>query len=271
MASVEFIQNRLNGAEDKLVKLEKKLERILKAEESDYEDNNPYYYTASDKKYTLRDIDDCKKSIQKYKEQLATEVEKNNSRNVQIIIDFLNGWRDKVYSMYEKAMNSYYEEANNVKELCNKYYPIQYTEEGKQIKKEYEEARLSLHRKVNGTYELKSYTNPWNGRQEKSRVKVEDGCWEFIRQYIDRGDRKDAFDKLSKDLEQEWKRKYDFIIERTNKIVGEIIDASDLRVTNGELNGIIIGNRGKAKVQTIGCGGWNIQVYHFRTRIDEVK
>ena len=76
--------------------------------------------------------------------------------------------------------------------------------------------------------------------------------------------------KLEKDLDEEANRKYDFIIERTNAIVGEITDASDLEVgAKQDLNGYITGTRGRAKVQTIGAGGYNIQCFHFRTLINE--
>ena len=74
--------------------------------------------------------------------------------------------------------------------------------------------------------------------------------------------------KLRKDLDQEAAQKYDNIIERTNKIVGQITDASNLSVgASGDLNGYIIGTNGTAKVTTIGAGGYNIQCYHFRTLI----
>ena len=77
--------------------------------------------------------------------------------------------------------------------------------------------------------------------------------------------------KLLKDLEAEYNRKYDFIIERTNAIVGQITDATNLTITNGELNGVIIGTRGVARVTTIGAGGYNIQKFHFRTLVNAVK
>lgn len=76
---------------------------------------------------------------------------------------------------------------------------------------------------------------------------------------------------MVKDLEQEKLRKYDDIIERTNDIVGKITDASELRVSpKGNLDGFISGEKGKAKVQTIGAGGYNIQCFHFRTLIKPV-
>ena len=54
MATVEFIQKRIEGKEKEISKLEKKLERILKAESTNWE-VNPYYYRESDKRWTERD------------------------------------------------------------------------------------------------------------------------------------------------------------------------------------------------------------------------
>ena len=66
--------------------------------------------------------------------------------------------------------------------------------------------------------------------------------------------------------------KYDDIINRTVKITGPITDASNLKVGGkGDLNGFIIGENGKAKVETIGAGGWNIQRWHLRTLVHQMK
>ena len=94
-------------------------------------------------------------------------------------------------------------------------------------------------------------------------------AWAWLEQYMN-GDELRA-DDLKKDLDRSAKAKYDDIIERTNDIVGEITDASGLSVgAKGELNGYITGTRGRAKVQTIGAGGYNIQCFHFRTLIHSI-
>lgn len=269
MANVEFIENRLNGAKDKLVKLEKKLERILKAEESNYEKNNPYYYSDYDKRCTLREIDECMKKIKSYENDLITTIEKDNSRNVQVIIDFLQAWKDKVYSIYESTIKT---AVSMYKEL-RAMYPNNWMDKDYDEKMaNFREYEKEYDRKLYGSFEYREYTSSYTGRVHKEKVKVESGEWEFLGNYYTPRDIEEGLKKLDRDLSNEMKHKYDFIIERTNKIVGEIVDTNDLRIgANGELNGIIIGTRGKAKVETIGAGGYNIQIFHYRVLVKEVK
>ena len=77
---------------------------------------------------------------------------------------------------------------------------------------------------------------------------------------------------LEKDIEQERRAKLLDLISRIMKVVGRITDASDLRIgPKGDINGIIVGTEGRAKIETIGAGGYNIQCFHFRTLIHEYK
>lgn len=92
MATVEFIKNRIAGKEAEIERLQKKLERIVKAEETNWE-NNPYFYTESDKIYTQRDIESTTKKLDYYRDQLFEEEEKEASRNVVPILIFLEGGR----------------------------------------------------------------------------------------------------------------------------------------------------------------------------------
>ena len=62
------------------------------------------------------------------------------------------------------------------------------------------------------------------------------------------------------------------LIGRIMSTVGTITDAAALYIgPEGDINGIIVGTEGKAKIQTIGAGGYNIQCFHFRTLIHEIK
>ena len=269
MASIEFIEKRITGAETKLDKLNKKLARIRKVEAQNWQDPNPYYYSEYDLKHTIRDIEETQKALDGYKAQLITETEKANSRNVPAIVEFLNGWKIRVTSAYTEGLIGYYEEKQAVKELYNKieqkYYCTAKTPE--QIA--YEEARKAFSCKCHGYYEKREYTNRW-GKQAYTEVKVKDGEYEWMKPYNNESTMEEALNKLEKDLTNEWNHKYDFIIERTNAIVGTITDASNLKIgAKGDLNGYIIGTKGVAKVQTIGAGGYNIQCFHFRTLINK--
>lgn len=268
MASIEFITKRIEGKEKEIDKLNKKLERIRKAEATGWT-VNPYYYHESDLKYTIRDIEVAQKALEDYKAQLIAENEKANSRNVPAIVDFLNGWKIRVTSHFTNGLMEYYLEKEYVhnlyRQMKNQYYITASTPE--QIA--YEEARKAFRNKCHGYYERQEFINRW-GKPDSKEVKVRDGEYEWLRPYNNESTLEEALNKLERDLTQEWNRKYDFIIERTNEIVGKITDATNLKVgAKSDLNGYIIGTKGTAKVQTIGAGGYNIQCFHFRTLINE--
>lgn len=60
----------------------------------------------------------------------------------------------------------------------------------------------------------------------------------------------------------------DDLFVRVYKEIGTMIDANNLEINNkGGLDGIVDGENGRARVTTIGAGGYNIQRYHYRTTI----
>lgn len=77
---------------------------------------------------------------------------------------------------------------------------------------------------------------------------------------------------LEKAMEEEKQAKLIDLIGRIMGTVGTITDAAALHIgPEGDINGYIVGTEGKAKIQTIGAGGYNIQCFHFRTLIHEMK
>ena len=76
---------------------------------------------------------------------------------------------------------------------------------------------------------------------------------------------------LEKEMEQEKREKLLDLVQRMMKVVGRITDAGHLSIgPKGDINGYIQGTEGKASVETIGAGGYNVQCYHFRTLIHEI-
>lgn len=241
MASIEFLQKRIAGKEKEIAKIEKKIERILKAKASNWE-NNPYYYDENDLKWANKDLENAKASLETYREELAEATAKAESRDVKVILEFLEGWKAQSRKFYIDSVEHYLEARAEFyridKELCNTLNSTRDREERNRIRTQMRNAQA-------------------NFRNE----------WGWIEPYIEF--KAINLEKLDKDLKAEAERKYDFIIERTVAITGTITDASNLYIGKDgyELNGFIIGENGKAKVQTIGAGGWNIQRFHFRTLV----
>ncbi|MDF2950571.1 MAG: hypothetical protein K0S18_154 [Anaerocolumna sp.] len=247
MASIEFITKRIQGKQKEIEKLNKKLERIQKAKQSNWQ-VNPYYYSEYDLNSTEKELNYCIKQLDELQNDLQTANEKANSRNVLAITQFLDAWLQRNIEFYtaekEKyniALQDYYQ---HDRDYCNWFNSKRHDttkEERNEIEKNHKEYRKTFQT-----------------------------SWRHITQF-DHGE-KEWHETMISDLKQEYNRKYDYIIEKTNEIVGTITDASYLTVdTNDNLNGYIIGTRGKASVNTIGAGGYNIQCYHFRTLIHEIK
>ncbi len=77
---------------------------------------------------------------------------------------------------------------------------------------------------------------------------------------------------LEKTMEEEKSAKLVGLIARINKVVGTITDASNLSIgEKGDINGIVVGTEGKARIETIGVAGYNIVRFHYRTMIHELK
>lgn len=65
--------------------------------------------------------------------------------------------------------------------------------------------------------------------------------------------------------------KYISLVEKVKEITGRITDASFLRINEKRsLDGYIVGEEGKAKVNTFEAGGWNIQRFHYRTKVSRI-
>jgi hypothetical protein len=79
-------------------------------------------------------------------------------------------------------------------------------------------------------------------------------------------------EELDKMLDKEVYNKKVWLTTQVQEITGKITDCGYLFVgKTGGLEGFIIGENGKANVQTIFAGGYNIQCLHFRTLVNPIK
>lgn len=305
MASKEYIQERIAKASETISKKEntisKKEKQIAKKEAylnekygitswKEYdrysregkteEVHNDIYWTICDIEHLEDDINRGKKeiaakeiSLEKYQAELQNIIEKENSRNVTVILDFLDKWKVDCKGFYLKAIEPYYLEKEKVRDLSKRASESWQKPNHDVIEKEYQEAMLSLRNKIRGYFRPITEEEKKSGQYRwQSEIKIKEGEWEYAKMYLSHKNKEEALAALQKDLNHEANRKYDDIIERTNSIVGEITDCSQLRINaKGNLDGIIIGTRGQACVQTVGAGGYNIQCFHFRTLITEMN
>lgn len=73
-------------------------------------------------------------------------------------------------------------------------------------------------------------------------------------------------------VEHEKETKYIRLVEQVKEITGKITDASCLRINEkGSIDGYIDGENGRAKVNTFEAGGWNIQRFHYRTKVTRIE
>lgn len=240
----ETLLKRIDGKEKLIVKLEKKLARIEKAAASNWE-NNPYYYDESDLKWCKKDLDEARQVLIEYQTELQIAIEKENSRDVKAITEFLDNWEERVISYFLDEKSKFDIEYVELKKYNKNFFEKYYDYSAWESKEEKQEA-------------VNEHNEKWNAFRKK---------WLHVTQFGNN----DWESRMRKEIRKEKNRKYDFIIKRTNKIVGEITDASNLHIgAKGDLNGYIVGTKGTAKVNTIDAGGYNIQCYHFRTLIKAI-
>ena len=152
--------------------------------------------------------------------------------NLVEIKEFINQWKEKAIAYYHQEIESCKEDLKKAYSLSDNY---EYKRAISEIKERYAQVIIDLARP--GNYSPK-----------------------------------DREEKLMKIINREAEAKEKILINRVNKEVGTIVKALNLKVGfNGELNGVIQGENGKCKIETIYAGGYNVQCLHFRVLVHKVN
>lgn len=273
----EQLQDRIQKSNIKIEKIEKRIkkwqnaqtrEAFLKADgwllnmgrDEEYLWNEYIKDCNKELDYAIQDLHDAQLTLEKYQNalnlELAKEDEFNNNR-ILVIWDFLLNYKEQVAEYIRKnveVLNEYYK-VNS--QMCDWHNNNSYkVYNGEMTREEYNNVYNELRRKEK---ELEENIHPYT-----KLCATRDYTKEHSQRYIDEA-------KLEEILLKDCKARYFQLVKEVTEITGIITDAQDLKIRAGELNGIIIGERGKAKVQTFSAGGWHIQCYHYRTRVDRIN
>ena len=260
-------------------------------------DDDAYAY--NDKLNQLEDnlpkLFDVEKIANNWKVKYETELNKENAPKIQVLVDFLNNWG-------ENAKDYYHRNANHIVELMNEFHQIAYEWLADEIPNgsvPYEQ-RKEINQKFNDffrdNYGVKpryrsSPTDAYDFARAKGNLDnlTQDiAKFRFIQEEKSQYNSWNDFgysnykgyyelshfdeEKLNRVIEAEKKAKYEDLCNRITYVVGEIQDVSNLHIgLKGDLNGVVVGTNGKAKVETIGAGGYHIQCFHYRTLVNKIR
>lgn len=277
--------------------------------EKAYEIYDKLYSLTRDEDYwnpinqTKKGIKELEERCQKYRDSIAEEEKKNadrkasmnahttsiNGKDVNVIVEFLNNWEEKVttnlmnifdYYVAEsenwynenvkgldeyKFENTWHIDTNELEELWakseyTKFYPtwVDYNRNGRSRRDPCYNAINEIIDEAKETYDLMFHPKTIE-KYAKTR----------------RNPNRETFEtNMRKAIANEKNRKYDQLIEDCENIVGKIIDMSHIKVgVKGDLEGYVVGDKGECELWTKGCGGFNENVivnvkhgqcFHFR-------
>jgi hypothetical protein len=303
---IETLKEKIKNTEDKINKLNSTLERhrnqltkkstLLIEKGIDLQNYNKYdkkkidedtYWQLCEYEREQEDIDNNLKKIriatktleelnEKLENQLAKDKEYDDIIPESLNI-FLNNWKKGCIEYYTNLANEYLEVVLKEYEITKE--ELELLTEKCYISKlgTYKMVRMYTDEEIN---KILSNISDKNDYYIKYSIK-ERHKRDFINKHM-KGDmvvvlkitESDIInhDKLEKIVSYDVKVKREMFIDKIMAVIGTIKDLSGLKIgANGELNGIAIGVKCNAKVETIIAGGYNIQCEHFRVLVNTVK
>lgn len=201
---------------------------------------------------------DAERVLKNWEDKLAVELEAERyleDNAPEVIMEFIENWKRMAYDWHVKRFEDY----QSFK---------------KKLKEDLAEARRELginERMMPTRAQDKELQNVGLDYKSINKRKVEFAGMTVMKLDEIR-DETERWAWLDRKLEVEKKAKLLDLVYRLNNEVGKTLDATDLRIgAEGNLNGIVIGETGKVKVETVGAGGWNIQCFHYRTLMHKLN
>lgn len=213
------------------------------------------------------DLGEAKATLNKYQVQLDKLVNFENEEKIEVLVEFLKQWKEQAYDYYCRNVELYFNLKVNERQAYNEW------KNSEDIK----DYMLDKNGKINRYYSSKwkndYYSDVSNLTKEITRFKchyVYHDENHFDYDYVPFEFSVDE-EKLNKVLDEEVKAKYRDLVQRITKVTGVIQDCSNLHIgKNGMINGYVIGDKAKAKVETISACG-PVQCFHYRTLVNIIK
>ena len=169
-----------------------------------------------------------------------------NEISIPVLDEFLQQWKHRAVLYYNKVMTDMIPLQQEYSESINPYNNrLSLSDEERKVLESEHEAKYK---------KLQNYKKFHNS---------------IVSQLYDYGYSDEQIqDKIHKILDKEVDSKKLKLIARITKKAGNITDTSYLKIgVNGEINGSIIGDIAKVRVETIYAGGVNIQCLHYRVLV----
>lgn len=261
---VDAFNKKFKGLNEDLSNVEElKMEHIKSAHASDDYATKEVHFEASGLLYDvirkLSDIKDNQKKLDEENRKLAKhetimDAEKVREGEItevipQAIIDFMDEWEKKVTAFHFDKYENAEQIKSDVKYHLDRKYENIFGDRKDRIRyKEIAQVELDSAGREKalisemGALVFRAY-NKFEGSEEGKQ---------FISEHV-------AFEK---------KEKIVSLLYRIREVTGKITDGTRLRIgMDGNINGVVYGENGNAEVETIGAGGYNIQIYHYRVLV----
>ena len=251
---------------------------------------------------TKKGIEELERMVQSYKDKIADEEKKiadrkasmesnTNGKDVNVIVEFLNDWERKVTEHFMKVFDKYVNEAEswyeeNVKSLVEYKFENQYHYNYDELDELWKNSEYVEYYPTWREYNRLPYYQKRNDAchqkineilSEKNELYVAIFSPNVIEKYAETKYKpnRETFEKnMRKAIAKEKDRKYDQLIEDVERLVGQIVDMTNIKIGGkGDLEGWVVGTDGECELWTTVAGGFNEnvivnvkhgQVAHFR-------
>ena len=280
----EQLLDRIQKSQEKIAKIEKRIKKWQDAqcEKSFIKERGWLLDAGRDREYlwneyikncnweldrAIQDLHDAQLTLEKYQNALNLEIAKDNefeNNRILVIWEFLLNYKEQVANYIRNNVNVLNEYYKVNSEMCDWH-------------------NNNRHKVYNGEMSKEEYNRVYNELRERER-ELESSIHPYTKLVATRTypEKERVIDetKLEELLLKDCKSRYFALVDEVTKYTGIITDATNLNMHGGELNGIIIGESGKAKVQTFSAGGHSQhiivnekhgQCFHYRHKVTKIN